>query len=75
MESALAGIILAFIARPIVAAANLCPSIRSAWDVIAPDIPYLGTACAAALLGSYLVLWTKFRVGKNRLLNAACGSQ
>src|SRR5437773_6418193 len=52
VESALAGILLAFIARPVVFAANLSPCIRSTWNALAPlDFPYFGTACIAALLG------------------------
>jgi len=55
VESALMGIVLVVVARPLVVGANACSCVRSTWVLLAPqDIPYLGTALAASVLGFVL---------------------
>ena len=69
VESAIAGILLTFIARPMVFAVNLSPSLRSTWDSLAPlDIPYFGTACVAALMGFTVPYALNFTLERTGLL-------
>jgi hypothetical protein len=52
LESLIAGVLFAVSGRLAVAILSLVPHVSRFWFAIAPrDVPFLGTACAAFLLG------------------------
>src|SRR4051794_41018297 len=52
LESAMAGLCFAMLSRLVVnGIAAALPSARAAWESVAPQFPYLGTAVGAALIG------------------------
>lgn len=51
LESAMMGVVLSALARLILVGVDRYPFFRTAWKMVAPDLPYLGTACMAAFIG------------------------
>lgn len=67
LESAIAGVVFSIAARCCVAIFARCASVMTVWASISPrDVPFLGTACGAFLLGvgsPYVLNWMCSKIG------------